>query len=196
MSSQAVAAPTATPAPAAAARSAAASRRRSARSRRAAANSSRTVVRANGAASPSASRIAPRGLERRPPTSASQSAASAASGASARYHSTIVNSVRWCGPDSSARQHRQISKMRRHPVRDQPLEVVLGRGDQPVRSPPDARGDGVEVDLLARRADARRRLDLEEPLRSRTRRAPRARCGRALRAPRARPASWRAARRG
>ena len=73
-------------------------RRRAARCPRGARHSSRTVVRANGAASPSAagSRPAATAAAR---TSASQSSASAASGAPARYHSTIVNSARWCGPD-------------------------------------------------------------------------------------------------
>ena len=66
--------------------------------------------------------------------------------------------------------------------RDQPLHVVLGRRDQPAgRRPPER----VEVDLLPGRAHARRRVDLEEPLRPRTRRGPRAGCGRAPPASRA-----------
>src|SRR6185312_14887038 len=49
----------------------------------------------------------------------------------------------------------------RHPGRDQLLEVVLGRGDQPVALP---RRYGLQMHLLPRRADARRGLDLDEPL--------------------------------
>ena len=127
-SSQAVAEPTRTPAATSLARSTAASSS-PARSMPAwRANSSRTVARANAPSAPSSAGARPAACAATR-NSCSQSSASASSGSPARYHSIIVNSVRWYGPAppraSTCRSGRCAAA-----GRDQALHVVLGRRDR------------------------------------------------------------------
>ncbi len=149
------------------------------------------TVRRSGSAKGSASRPRKRSAPRRPRarrarSRPAQSAISASSGASARYHSSMVNSG-WCrAPRSRLRNTRGEIEDARLAGRQQLLHGEFRRGMQiggpgaPVRA--DHRGgEGVQMRLIARRDLQGRGLDLGEALGARNSGARRWRSARARR---------------